>query len=103
MRVFKRIPRHVAEYEQELYTMCDLCGKKTNGAPYERNEVTIEARIGDVYPEDEGDVREEAIADFCATCFRDRVQPALNVIGVRFREFSAGDIEPKIIDGKVES
>jgi hypothetical protein len=102
VRVFKRVPRHVEEYAQELYTMCDLCGKKTDSAPYERNEVTIEARVGDVYPEVEGDVREVSIADFCGPCFRERVKPALVAIGVRFREFRAGNPEPKIVDGTVE-
>jgi hypothetical protein len=103
MRVFKRVPRHVEEYVQELYTTCDVCGKKTNGAPYQRDEITIDARIGDVYPEDEGDTRSVTLADFCATCFEERVKPALAGIGVRFRQFSAGGVEPKLVDGVIES
>jgi hypothetical protein len=104
VRVFKRMPRHVQEYLQELYTTCDVCGSKTRGGAYDGTEITIEARIGDVYPEAEGDMRQVAIADICAACFRDRVKPALVSIGVRFREFRGeghGD-EPKIVDGKVE-
>lgn len=101
MRVFQRVPRHVEEYLQELYTTCDVCGKKTNDAPYERNEVTIEARIGDVYPEDDGDLRRVALADVCASCFLERVKPALVTIGVRFREFKAGAPEPKNVDGEI--
>jgi hypothetical protein len=102
MKVFKRVPRHVAEYLQELHTTCDVCGLKTQSGGYDGTEITIEARIGDVYPEAEGDMRRVSIADICAACFRDRVQPALVTLGVRFREFRGGDPEPKIVDGKVE-
>lgn len=103
MRVFKYVPCQIKEHLQELYTACDVCGLDTQkGGFFDATKITVEARIGQVYPDAEGDGREVAMADICAGCFSERVKPALVSAGVRFREYRGDEPEPKLVDGKVE-
>jgi len=92
MRYKKKEPAHIEERIVSTKTLCDGCGKPSDiGGAYEINEVTIEARLGDVYPE--GDQRTVYDLDVCATCFKTKVIPALAAIGLRFRERDADDDE----------
>lgn len=64
---------------------CDICGKDVDGGQgyYDRSEVEIQAAIGSVYPET--DMRERAWIDCCTACFEERVMPAIEALGVKFR------------------
>jgi len=63
---------------------CDFCGKNVNGVNfYDRSDVQIQAAIGDAYPET--DTRERAWIDCCPACFEDKVMPAIEALGVKFR------------------
>lgn len=74
--------------------LCDLCGASTHWHKnYDASEVTLEARIGKVYPE--LDDRRVHSADVCADCFLEKVKPALEAIGLRFQERDADDYDPR--------
>lgn len=64
---------------------CDLCGKNVDGGRgfYDQSDVEIQAAIGKVYPE--GDSRERTWIDCCPACFEEKVMPAIEALGVKFR------------------
>jgi hypothetical protein len=71
---------------EESRTVCDGCGKTARPVPFSYNadDITIEARIGESYPE--GDHRTVYEADVCAECWRDKVMPALASVGIAVRK-----------------
>lgn len=85
MRYKTKVTEHVVEHEVTTRTTCDACGRElaSEGGIFTRNEVTIEAQIGDVFPE--GDSRVIYETDICGACFTDKVLPALAAIGIAAR------------------
>lgn len=86
MRYKKIEQAHVEERVVLTDEFCDGCGKPTTTSfvwDHERNEVTIGALLGEVYPSD--DMRTAYDLDVCAECFRTKVIPALVSVGLRFR------------------
>lgn len=79
---------------------CDICKEEIKSQfGYENDEVTIEAKLGSVYPE--GDQREVASLDCCAKCFENKVRPLIEEqLGLQFRIHDADDFGPR---GTVES
>lgn len=64
---------------------CDVCGKEMK---HNYDEVEIEARIGDNFPE--CDCRDGYALDVCAECFLEKVKPCLEEsLGVEFQEFDS--------------
>lgn len=99
MRYKQPVPAHVAPQIRTSRILCDGCGRPTDAddGDYTRNEVEIEARIGDVYPE--GDQRDIYEVDLCGPCFVSKVVPALAAVGITVRK---RDIEgPMGEDGRV--
>jgi sporulation-control protein spo0M len=72
---------------------CDFCGVDVDDQKrgWEVNEATIELLEGDVFPE--GDQRDRSTVDVCAKCFRSKVMPAIEALGVKFRKRDADDFE----------
>ncbi len=65
--------------------ICDLCKNKIENENYDNDEVIVEARIGQVYPE--GDFRDLYIIDVCSGCFLDKLQPLIErKFKTKFRE-----------------
>lgn len=90
MRYKKKESAHIEERVVSTVDLCDGCGQPSDeGTAWEQNEVTIDARIGAVYPE--GDHRTVYEVDVCAKCFESKVMPAMAAIGLRFRERDADD------------
>ena len=89
MRTYQK--QRVTRVQYACTTMCDVCKKPFNGSGiYREDEVTIEAKIGNIFPE--GDSRSVTELDCCADCFRGKVQPLLErELGVKFRERDADD------------
>lgn len=88
--------QRVTRIEYKCTTTCDICKQPIVGSndPYRDDEVTIEAKIGNIYPE--GDMRTCAELDCCADCFADKVRPLLErELGVKFRERDADDFGPR--------
>lgn len=87
MRYKMKIPVHVEERVADAAVICDGCGVNVGMMPmYTDNEITIEAKIGEVYPE--GDHRTAYELDVCAACFTSRVLPALAAAGFKVRNRS---------------
>ncbi len=87
----------VESVQKTTRTVCDFCGEST--APkdfYDRSEVELVARIGSSYPE--GDNRTVYEIDCCVACFRAKVRPAIEALGVKFRERDAEDYEANDVD-----
>lgn len=87
MKYRRKVMREGFDYR----TLCDYCGLdlSARGDWYRRDEVTIEARLGEVY--DEGDHRTVYEIDCCAACFIAKVKPAVEALGVKFREHGADE------------
>lgn len=85
MRFIQKVTR---SYDTTVRTECDLCGKDVAAGqhPYggDRSEVEIGARFGMVFDGD--DTRKVYEIDCCPTCFLERVKPAIEALGVKFRE-----------------
>ena len=79
---FKRIvPVHVEEQTQVSRTVCDFCKKEIRQIRQPRHdasEVRIEACLGNVFPE--GDFLQREEFDCCASCWREKVGPALTAL-----------------------
>ncbi len=93
----KEITKTITTIERTYY--CDFCGNdlaKQNPTSYDRNEATIEALEGEYFPE--GDCRTRYNIDVCVECFLDKVKPAIEALGVKFREGSADDRYYKHVD-----
>jgi hypothetical protein len=73
--------------------LCDFCGEdveKGNGF-FAENEATVEMFFGDHYPEQ--DCRDRVSIDVCHVCFRAKVMPAIEALGVKFRTRDADDYD----------
>lgn len=90
MRYKAKVPTRIDERVQDTRKTCDACGKdvESTGA-YDMTEVTVEAKIGDVYPE--RDHRTVYEVDLCGPCFTTKVIPALTMLGIKVRERDADD------------
>lgn len=107
MRYKKKVQRVVEERIARSRTVCDLCQEQitdrfdrrgSGKIDWDDSEVTIEAALGDRYPDD-ADCRTFYEVDICPTCFIEKVVPALAGLGakVRVREASADSevLEPE--------
>lgn len=92
MKTYQRQRETTIRYKATL--TCDICKEEIKSQfGYENDEVTIEAKIGSVYPE--GDHREVATLDCCVKCFENKVRPIVEEqLGVRFRIYDADDQGP---------
>ena len=92
MRYKKTVPAR--EVVVDGKATCDLCNRVIEERRgWDCTEVTLEAQIGDIFQET--DWRTIYEADTCGDCFLNKVRPALEAIGLRFRERRAEE------DGRV--
>lgn len=69
---------------------CDMCGEKSKRSnnwgdgPYSVNDVTIEHKTGESYPE--GGSGEYLRCDLCPTCFKTKLVPWLESQGASVRQ-----------------
>lgn len=92
MRIGKKeIPK---ERIKTVATICDLCGEdvddvkretETGGGVFDGTEVEIEAKVGRIYPNGDGD-RKVFEIDCCIVCFMEKVKPAIEALGCQFRQ-----------------
>ena len=54
--------------------------------------IAMTAKLGDVYPET--DTRTAYELDCCDACFMAKVKPAIEALGVKFREWPADESRP---------
>jgi hypothetical protein len=101
MRTYQK--QRVTRIQHACTTYCDVCKTPIDGSDYYReDEVTIAAKIGNIYPE--MDSRTVTELDCCADCFRDKVQPLLErELGVKFRKRDAEDFGPRSKDVSTEN
>lgn len=101
MRYKINVPAHVEEREKHSRTTCDSCGQIVGyGYGYTMDEVELEARIGDVYPERDCRIVHEV--DLCGNCFVKKVVPALATVGIVVRTRRAeGDDDGMRLDPEV--
>jgi hypothetical protein len=87
MRFKKKVLAHVEEQVRDARTVCDGCGGDVDcinmAEAYQRSEVTIEARIGDVFPEGSSRILYET--DLCERCWHKKALPALRNAGIAVR------------------
>jgi hypothetical protein len=62
---------------------CDVCRGKIRNKPYSVADVTIEAEEGECYPG--GGTTELTEIDCCWRCWKAKVRPAIEALGVTFR------------------
>lgn len=87
---YKKVEERTIEQIVSSATTCDLCGGNAEASwAYDADEVTIEAKLGNVYPE--GDQRRVHEIDVCAKCFVKKVKPAIEALGCKFREREIDD------------
>lgn len=93
MRTYQK--KRVTRIEYTCTTFCDVCKKPIDSSDiYREDEVTIEAKIGNIFPE--GDNRNVTELDCCLDCFRDKVKPLLErELGAKFHERDADDFGPR--------
>ncbi len=77
-------------FNVETRTICDECGKNTNWTNETTgrgDEVTIEAKIGprSLSGNPEDDYRDVYEIDLCGPCFTEKVLPALDKAGLKWR------------------
>jgi hypothetical protein len=73
MKKLKKVQKEVEVIDK--YT-CDICEcDMTDKEPYNSTETTIEAKIGNFFPE--GDFRKKYSIDVCGNCFEDRIIPLI--------------------------
>jgi hypothetical protein len=82
-------------YETTARTACDFCGDEESGRGFDRSEVTIEAKIGEIYPE--VDTRQVQAFDCCPKCWESKVVPALVSLGGRVYEHAAEESRVSIM------
>ena len=92
MRYKKRVEKTVQAYETTSRCVCDFCG--TDYDPegiggYDRSSVTLEAELGEVYPET--DTRTVTGFDCCVPCWEAKVRPALEALGAKAYEYDYED------------
>lgn len=88
----KKVEKHIETHWEEDTTLCDLCRRNVesvSSSSYDNTEITIEARIGSIYPE--GDTREGYRLDCCEECFISKVKPAVEGLGIKWHEFASED------------
>jgi hypothetical protein len=88
MRIGKR--RTITQKTTDATELCELCGGECpggSGGGWDHTTVTIEARIGSIYPET--DFRDVYETEVCADCFVLKVVPALEALGCKVRKRDA--------------
>jgi hypothetical protein len=81
-----------AKYELVRTAYCDFCRKPVaGGSYYSANETRVSLVEGDVYPEQ--DCREVFDIDVCPACFRAKIVPAVEALGVKFRKRAIDDYQ----------
>lgn len=86
--------KHVTSTETKLVRICycDFCGmdlSKQRTRTYEDNFAQVSVTAGELFPGSDSDQRECTYVDVCATCFRTKVVPAVEALGVTFHTRSA--------------
>ena len=71
--------------EREVAVICDSCSKESTqregwAGGYNIDEITISRNTGSSYPE--GGSGEKFVVDLCPDCFKDKLLPALNALGI---------------------
>lgn len=90
MIVGRSITKTTTMVERASY--CDFCDKdldKQGTGSWSAYETTIEAVVGERFPE--CDSRTRYTIDACVECFIEKVIPAIEALGVKFRELDADD------------
>lgn len=77
--------RYTVTSTQQTRTTCDVCGEEIRQGPWDGSEITIRAEIGEQYPE--ADCREAQGFDCCVACWAEKIRPALEAAGAKFREW----------------
>lgn len=97
MKVYETVEVPATTREVCTHRSCDLCGitsrgEDWRGGTYEVNETTVKVEIvgefGEAYPE--GGSKTVYDIDLCPACFRDKLIPALEALGVK--------VEPREVD-----
>lgn len=85
MKTYETRERSITE-ECLISHTCDLCGGKMRYGDgwFDVGEVEISCQIGSRYPE--GGNYDIVETDCCVDCFDDRVKPALEALGAKFRD-----------------
>lgn len=65
-------------------TVCDFCGEKIETIDYDVNEVLIQHKKGESYP-DCGAITQTSV-DMCGMCFDEKLMPWLKSQGVKAQE-----------------
>lgn len=82
--------RQMTEVDYDSRATCDGCGETIRrGHVYDGDEITIEALLGSVYPEN--DDRRAQEVDVCRSCWFAKVRPAIEALGFKFRERDVGE------------
>lgn len=91
MKTYRKLRVTRIEYEAKI--VCDFCHKEIKSSYGDNDEVTIEAKVGNVWPE--SDHRKVAELDCCIECFAEKVRPCVEKnLGVQFREHPAEEYGP---------
>lgn len=105
MRSFETRMSPPRSYEECVKVTCDLCGDLAprpdevgghygvgawSQGSYAVDQVVIRYDTGDHFPHS-GKMLDRVEADICPTCFKERVRPALEALGVHFSEFHVSD------------
>ena len=81
---YKRRYERVTKGVELTRATCDFCGgPDVPNNFWDRTEIEIHGTVGKVYPE--SDCRKRTWIDCCADCFEQRVVPAIEALGVKFR------------------
>jgi hypothetical protein len=98
MNFKQQVPAHSEEQVRSAGTKCDRCGEwiKKKGL-YDASEITIEAKIGDCWPDD--DCRRLYEMDCCQNCWPVALA-ALTAAGFAVREGFVDDDMSEWLDGK---
>lgn len=83
----KTYKEQTSTYSRIDKVTCDLCGVTNSGldwgtGAFEKKEVTINYVFGNDYPE--GDFSKIIETNVCPGCFKEKVVPALQAIGLKF-------------------
>lgn len=82
MKLYEKVEAHVEERWVEKGEECDLCRKPIVRDAFDETTITVDAKVGSVFPE--GDRRAGCVADLCEECWEGRALPTLRELGVRF-------------------
>lgn len=89
MRIAKKTTKTVTTEEAFSYT-CDFCSRsieEVNKKHYEGEQTTrLDIEIGQNFHWEDGDERERYSVDFCVECFSQKIRPAIEALGPKFRE-----------------